>query len=164
MAVGLIIICLILNYIFWRLYFSILFILAFDGAILLMFKLWGPLWVYSKFWYAIHHSLNFLYFLWTYPYITAFMIVVLFVLSVVLPIVRYSTRRSTAQTVDTIEGTILSISRRLRAMEEREEQIFKLLKDMNSVSMAQGEKQKEILQLLRDMNTASRHAGCRKRK
>ena len=141
MAIGLIIICLILDYIFWQLYFSILFILAFDGTILLMFKIWGPVWVYSRFWYMIRYVGYLLSFVWTHPYISSFVIVVLFILSVVLPIVRYSTQRSRAQKVDTIEETILSLSVRLRRMEERQEQILQLLKHMNAASVRVGDSQ-----------------------
>ena len=139
MAVGLIIICLILNYIFWQFYFSILFILAFDGAILLMYKIWGPAWVYSKFWYMIHYVGYLLSFVWTHPYISSFVIVVLFILSVILPIVRCLTYRSRAQQVDTIEETILSLSVRLRRMEEKQEQILQLLKDMSAASVHVGD-------------------------
>ena len=141
MAIGLIIICLILDYIFWQLYFSILFILAFDGTTLLMFKIWGPVWVYSRFWYMIRYVGYLLSFVWTHPYISSFVIVVLFILSVVLPIVRYSTQRSRAQKVDTIEETILSLSVRLRRMEERQEQILQLLKHMNAASVRVGDSQ-----------------------
>ena len=141
MAIGLIIICLILDYIFWQLYFSILFILAFDGTILLMFKIWGPVWVYSRFWYMIRYVGYLLSFVWTHPYISSFVIVVLFILSVVLPIVRYSTQRSRAQKVDTIEETILSLSVRLRRMEERQEEILQLLKHMNAASVRVGDSQ-----------------------
>ena len=140
MAIGLIIICLILDYIFWKFYFSILFILAFDGTILLMFKIWGPVWVYSRFWYMIRYVGYLLSFVWTHPYISSFVIVVLFILGItifivrcfIMPIRSWLAHRRRERQLTTIEQTVQDNSMRLSRVEERQEKILKLLKEINT--------------------------------
>ena len=124
MAIGLIIICLILDYILWKLYFSILIILAFDGLIFFLVTIWGLAWVYSMFWFVIHGVWYLLSFGWTHPYVLLFLIVVLLVLSIVLAILRCLQRRRRAQQIHNTEQTVLSISERLCAMEEKQDDIL----------------------------------------
>ena len=123
MAVGLIIICIVLNCIFWQLNFRILFTLAFDGTIYLMYMRWGPAWVYSMFWQLICYVWYLVSLLWTYTsfYLLLAVIIVFYVLSlIVLPIRSYRARRTRRQQLHTIEQTVLSLSERLSRMEERE--------------------------------------------
>ena len=131
MAVGLIIICIVLNCIFWQLNFRTLFTLAFDGTIYLMYMMWGPAWVYSMFWRLICYVWYLVSLLWTYTsfYLLLAVIIVSYVLSlivlpllslIVLPIRSYRARRTRRQQLHTIEQTVLSLSERLSRMEERE--------------------------------------------
>ena len=142
---GLIIICLVFNYIFWQLYFSILFILAFDSAVFLASMLWKPIWVYSKFWYLMQYMWGLLAFVWNHPYISTFVIMVLFVLSIVWPIVKCWARRKRERQQITIEQTVLQLSWRLIDMEKRQ-------KEQNEVLQRMENRQKEILDYLRQNN------------
>ena len=128
MAVGLFVLCLLLNYIFWQLNSTILFILGFDGTILLLYKLCGPRWVYSKlwqlsgkFWYLTSHIL-------AHPYIFATFIVFLFIASVLWPVYKWYWYRQRVQREKTIEDIILSLSARLTAIEQKQDRILELLK------------------------------------
>ena len=145
MAFGLFVLCLLLDYIFWQLNFTILFILAFDGTILLLYKLCGPRWVYSqlwrlsgKFWYLTSLIL-------AHPYIFATFIVFLFVGSVLLPVHKYCRYRERAQRKKTIGDIILSLSVRLANIEQNQNNILQLLGRLANIE----QNQNNILQLLR---------------
>ena len=130
MAIGLIIICLILDYIFWQLYVSVLHILAFDGIIILMVKIWGLVSVYSLFWCIIHYTWYLLFFVWTYLYFLLFLIVLVAVLvaicrlSIVLAIFHCLKHRRRAQQLHNTEQTVLKLSERLHTIEEKQDDIL----------------------------------------
>lgn len=130
LALGLIILCLILDYIIWNLSTSIIigimWILTFDSAILLAYKLLGPFWVYWAFWRVVGYTWYTLSFIWTYPYTSACIICGLFIFSVGYFIKEKIRRRRRREW---LTDQITIINDRLRRLEEQQNEILKTVKE-----------------------------------
>ena len=144
MAIGLILFCLILSYIFWQLHLGILNIVTIVWIIILMVKTMGPAWVYSMLWYMIGWIWYLLPLVWTHPYIsfviflilrftTPYIIfftlrliatyipfVIFFTLHLITPIQSCLAHCRRKGQCDTIESTVLNISMRLSRVMERQ--------------------------------------------
>ena len=129
LIIGLIIFCLLVNYITWQLSNSICTsipsILAFNSVILLIYKIKGAEWVYWIIWKVVGYMLYFLSFIWTYPYHSAVVIIVLLIWSLVW---QYLNGYERAQRRERETLMLEDIDRRLRRMEEQQEEILRLLR------------------------------------
>ena len=125
LILGLIILCLIISYIIWATSFSVcnalIWILLFNSSVLLIYKLMGPKWVYYIFGTVVWYTWDILSYIWTYPYISAGVIFVLFVGSIVWSVFGRleRARRESMQT-----DMIRNINDRLRKMEEKQNKIL----------------------------------------
>lgn len=142
LALGLIILCLGLSYIVWNCSYSaftaISFILTFNSSVILAYKLLGALWVYWFFWKAIGYVLYAVSFIWSYPYISAGLICLLFVFTTLYSI--YQWRRGVKRR-EWNENMIKSISKRLEKMEERQEEIFRQNEEIKQMLLSQSPSQ-----------------------
>ena len=143
LVIGLIALCLLLSYILWQLYVPTLNILALNGTVLLMYKVMGPLWVYSMIWWISGWILYMMYFIWAHPYISACVIVGMFVVGIVRWVMRFFAAQNRAEEEENFKTTILNLNARLRRMEERQEEILNLTSRLRRME----ERQEEILNL-----------------
>ena len=85
LAVGLILLCLILNYFIWIVSYSAftatIFILTLNSVVALGYKIVGPLWVYWFFWKVVVYVGYIVSCMLTYPFISAGVICGLFCLA-----------------------------------------------------------------------------------
>ena len=132
LAIGLIIFCLAVSYIIWQFSYgictSIPLILGFISSVLLMYNILGPEWVYRMIWKVLGYTWYILSFMWTYPFTSAVLIVALFIFSFYR---HYFERYERAQRREREMRMLEDIDRRLRRMEERQEEILTLLRTNN---------------------------------
>lgn len=79
----------------------------------------------------------FLTFIWTYPYISAFCIVVMFIAGICWRIYVCYKEYERAERKKNMESTIQSMNTRLQKMEEQQKEILRLLKDLHERSMSE---------------------------
>ena len=131
LAVGLIILCLILNYLIWSFSYSaftaIIFILTFDSSVALVYRILGPLWVYWFFWKVVGYVWYTVSYMWTYPYISAGVICGLFLFSTLYSVYQWRRR---VERREWNEDMIRSIALRLQRMEEQQNKILKQNEDL----------------------------------
>ena len=129
MIAGLIIICLVLDFIIWNISTGIItaliWMLTLDSAVLLAYKLLGPAWVYRAFWKAVGYVWYTHSFIWTYPYRSAGIICGLVVLSMAYSIYQCISRR---QRREWLRDQNTLINERLRRIEEKQDEILRLLR------------------------------------
>ena len=131
LAVGLILLCLILNYFIWIFSYSvftaIIFILTFNSSVALGYKILGPLWVYWFFWKVVGYVWYTVSYMWTYPYISAGLICGLFLFGTLYSVYQWRRR---VERRELNEDMIRSIALRLQRMEEQQNKILKQNEDL----------------------------------
>ena len=111
-------------------------LLTFDSAIFLLHRFMGPLWIFNKLFWICGYIWWILQLMATYPYISAALIVILFLSSIIIPIIRWWSRRTTKQKIASIEVCVLSLSERLRRIEEKQEEMLNILRDISQRTQA----------------------------
>ena len=66
-----------------------------------------------------------------HPYITSTVIVVTFLASIVIPIVRWLTRKRPEQRIEEIERCLGCLLEKIQKIESRQEEMLSILRDMN---------------------------------
>ena len=126
LAGGLIILCLILNYVIWSFSYSaftaLIFILTFNSSVALGYKILGPMWVYWAFWKAVGFIWYIVSYMWTYPYISAAIICGLFLFGSLYTVYQWRRR---VERREWSEDMIRSIAIRLQGMEEQQNKIVR---------------------------------------
>ena len=134
LIIGLIIICLLFSYIFWHLYLGILFILAFNCTMLILYKVLGPELVYWLFWKGVVYVRYCLSYVISHPYISAAVIVVIFSWSIYWTLKRWYIEYSRVEREERMETAIVSINTRLQKIEEQQEEMLHLLRKLQSAN------------------------------
>ncbi|CAI8028632.1 hypothetical protein GBAR_LOCUS16309, partial [Geodia barretti] len=131
LAVGLILLCLILNYFIWIFSYSAftatIFILTFNSSVALGYKIVGPLWVYWFFWKVVGYVWYTVSCMWTYPYTSAGVICGLFLFATLYSVYQWRRR---VERREWNEDMIRSIALRLQRMEEQQNKILKQNEDL----------------------------------
>ena len=126
LALGLIILCIIIDLFIWNLSYSIIsaisWILLVNSAVAVGYKLLGPLWVYWAFGMIVWYTWYVLSCIWSYPYTSAGVICVLFVINALYSIYRW---RANVERMNWEQDTILSINRRLCSIEQQQTEIVR---------------------------------------
>ena len=131
-VIELIIICLLFSYIFWQLYLGILFILAFNCSVLILYKVLGSELVHQLFWKGGEYAKYFLSYVFSHPYISAAVIVVIFGGSIYWTLKRWHIEYSRVEREERMETAIVSINTRLQKIEEQQEEMLHLLRKLQS--------------------------------
>ena len=130
LIMGLIIICLLFSYIFWHLYLGILFILAFNCTMLILYKVLGPELVYWLFWKGVVYVRYCFSYMLNHPYISAGGIMVIFSWSIYWTLKRWYIEYSRIEREERMETAIVSINTRLQKIEKRQEEMLHLLRKL----------------------------------
>ena len=130
MTVGLIILCIVFIYIFWN-YFTFFFLAAFICFVCLVHHFMGPKWIFSQLIWAGGNVYSILRLMMAHPYITSVAIVVLFLASIIIPIVRWTTMRTSEQRIEKIERNIHSLIDMIVKIEHRQEEMLQILQAMD---------------------------------
>ena len=161
LTLGLIILCLIINYFTSLISFhigicnAIIWILLFNSSVLLIYKFMGPKWVYYIFGTVVWYTWDILSYLWTYPYISAGAIFVVFVGSIAWSIywICRRIRRENMQTDMLVKSNATlekmeNINARLEEMENNINATLEKMENINDRLQKMEKKQDEILRLL----------------
>ena len=130
MTVGLIILCIVFIYIFWN-YFTLFFLMAFLCFVCLVHHFMGPKWIFLQLIWAGGYVYSILRLMMAHPYITSVAIVVLFLASIIIPIVRWTTMRTSKQRIEKIERNVHSLIGMIERIEHRQEEMLQILQAMN---------------------------------
>ena len=178
LILGLIILCPAISYIIWRFSFQIgvcnalMWILLFNCSVLLTYGLMGPKWVYYIFGTVVWYTWDILSYIWTYPYISAGVIFVVFVGNIAWSIYgrckgerRENMQTDMLQTINARLEEMENINARLEEMEninarlEEMENINARLEKMENINhdrlQKMEKKQDEILKLLKKVSKRS---------
>ena len=130
MTVGLVILCIVFIYIFWN-YFTLFFLMAFICFVCLVHHFMGPKWIFLQLIWAGGYVYSILRLMWEHPYITSVAMVVVFLASIIIPIVRWTTMRTSEQRIKTIERNVHSLIEMVENIEHRQEEMLQILRAMN---------------------------------
>ena len=131
MTIAIILLCFLLTYmVFLR--FSVLFSLAFNCSIFLCHKLFGPRWIFDKLFWIGGVSFPILKFMARHYYITSVTIILIFVYTLVAPILRWSARRTARERRDIVFANIADLHERMGEIEERQQEILRILRDLDN--------------------------------
>ena len=130
MTVALIILCIVFIYIFWN-YFTCFFLIAFICFVGLVHHFMGPKWIFLQLIWAGGYVYSILRLMMAHPYITSVAIVVLFLASIIIPIVRWTTMRTSKQRIEKIERNVHSLIGMIERIEHRQEEMLQILQAMN---------------------------------
>ena len=136
-SISLILFSLLLSYIFLR-FFSLLFVLAFLSMMFLLHQVIGPIVLYEWIFWAGGYLLQIAYFVAKHYYITSILIVVVFVYSTVMVVIRWSTQKSDRQLREELLACVLQqsvkidelqkdLDKRIKALVEGQEEIKRML-------------------------------------
>ena len=128
----LIILCLLFSYIFWHLYLGILFILAFNCSVVILYKVLGADLLYWLFWKGGVYVTYCLSYVVNHPYISAAVIVLIFSASIYWTLKRWYIEYSRVEREERMETAIVSINARLQKIEEQQEEMLHLLRKLQS--------------------------------
>jgi len=130
LTIFLLLLCILFSYIFFK-FFSLLFILAFNCAMFLTHHFMGPEWIFSQLIWAGGYMVRIFHLMVAYPYITSAVIVITFFASIVIPIVRWTTRRNPEQRIEEIESSLGILLEKIQRIESRQEEMLSILREMN---------------------------------
>ena len=113
-----------------------------DCVVFLLHRYLGPQWIYFKLFWIGGYVLRILEVMARHPYLSAMITVILFALTIIVSIVRWWVRRTmkhqidqiekcvvhTKQNVDRVKVCVEDMSKRIRVMEEKHDEILKILK------------------------------------
>ena len=143
-SIALFLSCLLLSYIFLRI-FSFLFVLAFISATFLLHQILGSVTVWEWIFWVIGNFLPIAIFLAEHYYITAILILVLFGYSSVMVVIRWSTQFNERRTSEDVKAILLeqsvkltnlqnTLDRRLQTIEDNQRDITRLLCELKKPS------------------------------
>lgn len=130
LTIFLLLLCVLFSYIFFK-FFSLLFILAFNCAMFLTHHFMGPEWIFSQLIWAGGYMVRIFHLMVVHPYITSAVIVITFFASIVIPIVRWTTRRNPEQRIEEIESSLGILLEKIQRIESRQEEMLSILREMN---------------------------------
>lgn len=124
-------ICVLFSYIFiFRV--SIFVILGVNASVYLIHHLMGPKWIFDYLFLGSSNITWLLTFIYTWPVLSAVVLVILFLYFAIFPLVRYCTERGPRQRMEDLEKIVLDISQRLGKMEKRQEEILNILRRLDN--------------------------------
>ena len=91
----------------------------------------GPKWIFLQLIWAGGHVYSVLRLMMAHPYITSVAIVVIFLASIIIPIVRWTTMRTSKQRIEKIERNVHSLIGMIERIEHRQEEMLQILQAMN---------------------------------
>ena len=130
MTVVLIVLGIPLNLMLIR-FCRLLFILAFNCTILLCHNFFGPEWIFKKVYWIGSHAVPLVRIMVQHYYITSGAIVILFTYSSVMPIVHWFRRRTEKQKIEDMFNGIADLCERMNNIETRQEEMLRILRDLN---------------------------------
>ena len=129
MSVTLFLLCLLLNYIFLR-YCSLTFILVFDASVFLLHHFLGPKLIFDYiFWFGTY-SAYLLWYMTSYPKITAFFIVSAFAYKLVMPIIKWSTGNTETQRRERLFIAVMDMNTRMADLEDNQREMLMILRNL----------------------------------
>lgn len=128
MTISIVLICLLLTYPMLY-YCSLLFIIAFYASVFLLHQMFGPRWIFDYLFCLAGYVWIILKLFMRHYYISAVLVVVVFVYSILIPMIRWCTQRSRRQQ---FEMTVLDLSRRMNVLENNQNEMLKILRRLDS--------------------------------
>lgn len=138
LSMTLVLLCTLLSYIFLR-YFSLLFVLAFNCGVFLLHHFYGPEWLFGKLEWACEWLYWVLMLTIAHPYISAAIIVVLFLGNFLVQLYEREEQRSRKRQMDRIDSNVVDLKDAILALERRLERRLRRIEQHLGVEEQSGE-------------------------